>query len=197
MVENLVLDVGCGDRPKGDVNVDLVQGESIDLESFRGNVNPQHTSNFIQATVYNLPFRNNVFTIVLCHHLLEHLTYPKKAINELIRVSKRQVEIIVPYKWHELIQNWFRPDRREWAKKHHLWNFTKSQLESVFEEMNLHPSIHYQYKFLAALKQFKTFQRRNFKQFVVYGVLEAFLPPTPGELIVTINKTVKPITRAT
>jgi len=197
MVENLILDVGCGDRPKGDVNVDLFQGESVDLQGLRGRINPSETVNFVQGTVYNLPFINNVFTKVLCHHLLEHLKEPKKAIKELIRVSKYEIELVVPYRWHELIQNWFRPDRREWAIKHHLWNFTKSQLESLFEEMNLHPSIRYQYKFLAALKHFKMFQRRNFKQFVVYGVLEAFLPPTPGELIVTINKTAKPITRAT
>jgi len=193
----LILDVGCGDRPKGDVNVDLFQGESVDLQGLREKINPKETVNFVQATIYNLPFRNNLFSIVLCHHLLEHLKRPKEAINELIRVSKRQVQIIVPYKWHEIIQNWFQPERRAWAKKHHLWNFTKSQLESLFEEMNLQPSIRYQYKFLAALKDFKTFQRRNFKQFIIYGILEAFLPPTPGELIVTIIKTDKPITRAT
>lgn len=196
MVENLVLDVGCGDRPKGDVNVDLFQSESVDLQGLRGRVNPQHTNNFVQATIYNLPFQNNMFTIVLCHHLLEHLKYPQKAITELIRVSKQQIQIIVPYKFHEIIQNWFQPERRAWARKHHIWNFTKSQLETLFDEMNLHPSIRYQYKFLSALKDFKGFRRRNFKQFIVYGILEAFLPPTPGELIVTIIKIDKPIIRA-
>jgi len=197
MVENLILDVGCGDRPKGDVNVDLFRSESVDLQGLREKVDPHHTTNFIQATIYHLPFRKNVFTIVLCHHLLEHLKHPNEAINELIRVSKRQVQIIVPYKWHEIIQNWFQPERRAWAKKYHLWNFTKPHLENMFHKMNLYPSIRYQYKFLAALKQFKISQRRKFKQFIVYGILEAFLPPTPGELIVTISKTAKPITRAT
>lgn len=188
LVETEILDVGCGDRPKGDVNLDLFEGESVDLQGLRGKINPSETVNFVQGTIYNLPFRNKVFNKVLCHHLLEHLKEPKEAIKELIRVSRYGVEIIVPYKWHEIIQNWFQPQRARWAKKHHLWNFTKSQLESLFAEMNLYPSIRYQYKFLAALKAFKNVRRRKFKQFVIYGMLEAFLPPTPGELIATIIK---------
>jgi len=197
MVEKtMILDVGCGDRPKGDVNLDLFEGESVDLQGSRGKINPSETLNFVQGTVYNLPFKNNIFNKVLCHHLLEHLKQPKKAIKELIRVSNCEIEIIVPYKWHEIIQNWFMPQRRVWAKKHHLWNFTKRQLTTLFIEMNLHPSIRYQYKFSGALTYFKRIQKRDFKQFIIYGMLEAFLPPTPGELKVTIIKAVKPITRA-
>jgi len=195
LVENLILDVGCGDRGRGTVNVDLCRKTSVDLYE-RDNINANQTLNFVQATIYNLPFRDNIFQKVLCYHLLEHLKQPKQAIKELIRVSKYEIEIIVPYKWHELIQNMFLPQRRVWARKHHLWNFTRDELKTLFTEMNLFPSISYQYKFLSALHSFKSYYVRNFKQFIIYGLLEAILPPTPGELKVIMNKKVKPRIRA-
>lgn len=195
-MKNLVLDVGCGDRPKGDVNLDLYRSSSVDLYE-RGNI--KVASNFVQGSIYNLPFPDNAFDKVLCHHLLEHLHNPPLAIKELVRVSKHNIEVIVPNKWHELIQNLFLPKRREWAKKHHIWNFDKKQLASLLVSMNLCFSVRYHYKFSTALKNFKVFNIRDFKQFIIYGVLEAFLPPTPGELIAYITKTskvVNPMERA-
>jgi len=199
MVENLVLDVGCGDRPKGNVNLDLSKGKTSGLQGFRGKINPSSTLNFVQGTVYNLPFRDNAFNKVLCHHLLEHLEEPKQAVKELVRVSKNSVEIIVPYKWHELIQNWFLPSRRQWASEHHLRNYGKKDFELLFSDMKICVQVRLQYKFLAALRHFRIFHIRSFREFFVYGILEAVLPPTPGELIASITKTskvVKPMARA-
>lgn len=181
------MDVGCGDRPKGDVNIDLYKTSSIHLYEDRI-IHAKATPNFVCASIYNLPFSEQVFSKVLCHHLLEHLHNPIWAIKELMRVSNCEVEIIVPSKWHELIQNRFLPKRREWATKHHLWHFNKAQLSTIFSKIDLHPTIKYRYKFSTALRNFKVFQIRDFKQFLVYGILEAILPPTPGELIVTIKK---------
>jgi len=81
----LNLDVGCGAgkgaNPRGDINVDVKSGK---------------LPNFIQASIYNLPFKDKAFAKCFCHHVLEHLDEPIRALTELKRVS-RQSEIRVPY----------------------------------------------------------------------------------------------------
>lgn len=42
-----------------------------------------------KASVYKLPFRDNYFDSLVMSEVLEHLTYPKKALNEAFRVLKR------------------------------------------------------------------------------------------------------------
>jgi len=195
-VENLILDVGCGDRPKGTVNLDWARSQSSDFFESERQVDPGRATNFVLGDAYHLPFRDNAFETVLCHHTLEHLVNPVLALKELLRATSNVLEIIVPFRWHEKIQNRFMPKRREWAEKHHKSFFTKKQLEKLFEETGLHASIRYSWKLVTSLKYFSRLQKRSFKHLIVYGLLD-LLPPTPGELIATVNKTVNPIILAT
>jgi ubiquinone/menaquinone biosynthesis C-methylase UbiE len=79
-----VLDVGCGDRPKGDVNLDLF---------FYGK-----WKNFIIGEAHHLPFKNEAFNKVYSKHFLEHLENPLKFFKEAKRVLKNggTIECIYP-----------------------------------------------------------------------------------------------------
>lgn len=70
-----VLDVGCGDTPAGDVNLDLF---------FYGK-----WKNFIIGEAHHLPFKNGVFNKVYSKHCLEHLENPLKFFKEAKRVLKK------------------------------------------------------------------------------------------------------------
>ena len=70
-----VLDVGCGDRPAGDVNLDRF---------FYGK-----WKNFIVGEAHHLPFKNNVLDKVYSKHCLEHLENPLKFFKEAKRVLKK------------------------------------------------------------------------------------------------------------
>lgn len=48
------------------------------------------TSEFINADVYTLPFPRNTFHVTIAHVLLCHLSDPERALDELIRVTKRK-----------------------------------------------------------------------------------------------------------
>ena len=49
-----------------------------------------------EGTIYNLPYKDNSFDLVLCTEVLEHLDNPKKGLEELVRVSKKYLVISVP-----------------------------------------------------------------------------------------------------
>jgi ubiquinone/menaquinone biosynthesis C-methylase UbiE len=95
------LDAGCGDgalsrevrRLTGApfvVGIDLSvrRAERAERESGVG---------FTSGSVYDLPFADDTFELVLCTDLLEHLDDPQRAMDELVRVSSHWVLISVPY----------------------------------------------------------------------------------------------------
>ena len=49
------------------------------------------------ADVQHLPFINRAFEQVYCFHVLEHVKNPARALNELVRVCSRIVELEVPF----------------------------------------------------------------------------------------------------
>jgi ubiquinone/menaquinone biosynthesis C-methylase UbiE len=79
-----VLDVGCGDRPTGDVNLDIF---------FYGK-----WKNFTIGEAHHLPFKNGVFDKVYSKDCLEHLENPLEFFKEAHRVLKNDgiLECIYP-----------------------------------------------------------------------------------------------------
>jgi len=87
----MILDVGCGVHPQGHVNVDLYFNEpSPDLKD-RDVLLTKNIPNPVKATVYMLPFQEKVFTKVYSRALIEHLHFPRMAIEEMLRVANHEV----------------------------------------------------------------------------------------------------------
>ncbi|HSD98592.1 MAG TPA: class I SAM-dependent methyltransferase [Patescibacteria group bacterium] len=49
-----------------------------------------------QGSIYELPYKDSAFDLVLCTEVLEHMEDPKKALAELVRVSKKYILLSVP-----------------------------------------------------------------------------------------------------
>ena len=95
----VVLDCGCGSRPKGDVNVDCFRGgwNRQEADQDRGEyVNPKKISNYVVASAEYLPFCDGVFDLVYSSHTIEHVPDPFKMFRELVRVSNRKVVVKCP-----------------------------------------------------------------------------------------------------
>jgi SAM-dependent methyltransferase len=97
-----VLDVGCGHRGRGDVNVDLhpeaTAHRSVDQRVCDDvGLNVKKISNFVVADGCHLPFRTGSFGLVLSQHLIEHLENAEALVGEMIRVSGGRIEIRCPY----------------------------------------------------------------------------------------------------
>jgi len=97
-----ILDVGCGFNPKGDVNLDLFLYRRIPKREqeqviYKQNGDVKKIPNFVCGDANNLPFRRNVFDIVVCYHVLEHIGINHiQTAKELLRVAKEKVCIHVP-----------------------------------------------------------------------------------------------------
>ncbi len=95
-----VLDVGCGHRPHGDVNVDLFP-EPTAHRCVDQRVNDDvalhvhEIPNFVKAHGSHLPFRNNAFKSSYSWHLIEHLADSEAFLREIMRVSS-EVEVRCP-----------------------------------------------------------------------------------------------------
>jgi ubiquinone/menaquinone biosynthesis C-methylase UbiE len=100
-----IADVGC-EGAKITAYLSLVGYEmtGIDLDSsmikyvqglLRKN-NYNFNINFIVGDIYKLPFSDNYFDCVISSEAIEHLKNPKRGIDELVRIAKKQVIITTP-----------------------------------------------------------------------------------------------------
>lgn len=87
--DDLVLDVGSGDKPfwRADVIVDKYPKDN--KQRISGSIIFDKRKLFIKADVEDLPFKDKAFDFVFCSHLLEHVENPTKALAEITRVGKR------------------------------------------------------------------------------------------------------------
>jgi len=95
-----ILDVGCGFDPHGTVNVDITRNSNAE----------------ILASALSLPFKDNSFSLVLCSHVLEHLSDPAKAFHEISRVSRSRFVIRVPHRLGGLAKG-------AGGREYHRWLF--------------------------------------------------------------------------
>lgn len=95
-----VLDAGCGDAALahhvGSSTGAHVTGMDLSVRRMararaRGVPVP-----VLQGSIYDLPFPDGRFDLVVCSDLLEHLDAPGAAMRELVRVSRRWVVVTVP-----------------------------------------------------------------------------------------------------
>lgn len=105
-----VLDVGCGEgfvirslyERRPDLSLAGLDAEPdvLKIATFQ---NPE--ARFFLADGRRLPVRDEQFDLVLCNEVLEHLPDPRRALQELARVSKEHVILSVPREPHYRIAN--------------------------------------------------------------------------------------------
>ena len=78
------LDIGCANRPKADVNIDLFRFSTEATED----QSPTKTKADVIAEATYLPFRDECFDEVICHDVIEHTLVPQRLLSEIVRVLK-------------------------------------------------------------------------------------------------------------
>ena len=91
-----ILEVGCG---RGHLSGKIAQLKPIyacDMHIGEKVKQAYPAVNFTEANIESLPYADNQFDTVICTHTLEHVLNIQKAINELRRVCKKRLIIVVP-----------------------------------------------------------------------------------------------------
>lgn len=100
--------------------------------------------NVVRASIEDIPYQDSFFDLAYARHILEHLEYYEKAINELIRVAKKEVIIVFFISLGEVdkidrgISNGFVVYHNNYAKDK-LFDYIKSNKKVKnleFEEVN-------------------------------------------------------------
>lgn len=108
-----ILDVGCGE---GETIVKLKQSKiGKSLEGVDNSANALRIGrkiypgiNIKTGDIYNLPYKDNSFDVVVCTEVLEHLDNPQKALLELRRVSNKYMLLSVPNEPFFILANFLR-----------------------------------------------------------------------------------------
>lgn len=96
-----VLDVGCGEGftlerlHKQKIGSRLVGIDFLDLAIKIGNKERSYLDLKV-GNIYDIPFKDNEFDLVICSEVLEHIDDPEKGLSELKRVAKKFVVLSVP-----------------------------------------------------------------------------------------------------
>jgi SAM-dependent methyltransferase len=98
-----ILDAGCGEgfvldmllRSCSDLQVAV--GIDIDTDALRRGTRLSPQIPFMRADILHLPHPTDLFDVVVCTEVLEHLETPDVALKELCRVSNRFCLFSVPH----------------------------------------------------------------------------------------------------
>jgi 2-polyprenyl-3-methyl-5-hydroxy-6-metoxy-1,4-benzoquinol methylase len=96
-----IIDVGCGEgillsHIGGPVSGKRLCGLDADPKEIETARVQAPFARFVVGSIYDLPFRDGQFDLVICTEVLEHLESPEKALKQLSRVAARYCIFSVP-----------------------------------------------------------------------------------------------------
>lgn len=133
-----VLDIGCGTG----IYVDYLTKKGFDaagvdfVKEFIDYAKKHRKGKFMIADAYKLPFKDKSFDTVIMFDVLEHIENELKVINEIKRITKKRLIVIVP---HKIDKNLFTLGLiyRHYIDKTHFRNYDYKELCDLFFKFSL------------------------------------------------------------
>jgi len=150
-VGSLVLDAGCGigNITQKYCNKYSIVGIDEQLSSIQYCHN-FHRGKYVQASLYNIPFSDNSFDLILFLDAIEHFTQPVMALKELARVLKPEAHILIctmnyasplwmilGNTWHNLFGGSCKPYSKDVHPTQYTTEILRQHCSEVVEEVSL------------------------------------------------------------
>ena len=105
-----ILDAGCGEgfilKKLHDLKIgNHLEGIDAVMEAVKIGNKLHPFLNIKKGDIYNLPYKDNSFDLVICTEVFEHLDDPQKALSDILRVSSRYLLLSVPNEPWFLLSN--------------------------------------------------------------------------------------------
>lgn len=141
-----VLDAGCGEGRTTRVirsQVASVVGVELEVDALRHAPRGTEGLEFLAGSVYELPFPDDAFDVAVCTEVLEHLSEPVAALEELVRVAREAVVLTVPREpWWRMANMARGAYLTDWGNTPgHVQHFTKRRLRRLLENSRMSVSI--------------------------------------------------------
>jgi len=138
-----VLDIGCSSAIlTNEISKTLKKSQVTGLDSYKAAIQFARSKYphiaFVAADAHKLPFKDKRFDLVICTETLEHVIDPKKALEEMVRVLKKDGRGIISMDsgsplfrliWHV----WTKTKGRVWQNAH-IHEFNTRLLEQLIRD---------------------------------------------------------------
>ncbi len=134
-----LLDVGCYGGYLFDAlgrNIDYT-GIDIDEEALKQTkeIHANYDNfNCLVADAYNLPFKNDTFDIVTCFRVLIHVPHIEEIMNEIIRVSKKYIVLLLKVGKEKTIKRIYLEGEKK--KIEYYRTFEMKKLNEIFDKLS-------------------------------------------------------------
>jgi 2-polyprenyl-3-methyl-5-hydroxy-6-metoxy-1,4-benzoquinol methylase len=139
-----ILDAGCGEGFTMDklIKSDVgrrIEGIEYSKESILFGKKLFPRLNIRQASIYDLPYKDNSFDLVICTEVLEHLLEPEKAVKEMLRVTQKYLIVSVPNEPFFMLSNFLRGKNflRFGNDEGHINHWNPFSLKNLLENQGL------------------------------------------------------------
>ena len=97
--DKLILECGCGAGPDTEVLLSLgarvISVDIAGLDFAKKNIGPNANSQLLQASLLDLPLKENSFDIVFCHRVIQHTPNPELVLEEILKYVKPKGDVFV------------------------------------------------------------------------------------------------------
>lgn len=132
-----VLEVGCGE---GKLATHLIRNApaparylatDVSLAEIGADIDPRIET--AEASIFNLPYADDTFDVVVCCEVLEHVEDPRRGLEELARVAKERVLISTPWEpvWRAMNMARGKYLRSLGNTPGHIQHFSRRALEAL------------------------------------------------------------------
>ncbi len=139
-----VLDAGCGEGFSMNKFMEAGVGKKLEgIEYSKTAIKLGNKSfpdlNIKEGSIYDMPYKNSSFDLVVCTEVLEHLDDVEKGLSELTRVSKKYIVISVPNEPFFMLSNLLRGKnlRRFGNDEGHINHFTIYSFQKLLKKNGL------------------------------------------------------------